>query len=330
MTITPDEAEPRAEPLVQGRDATQVVVVNQPSAVLVATDLTEASDLALKRGRLHADVTRASLIVCHVVPDVFRHHPLAPRRDQDDAVLASDLAKRASDLVNAQVQRVLGDRAGEYRVAVETGSAADEIVRLAEQEGASLVLVGGRPELGRVAERVVRYTHASVLVARPGPATGKALVATDFWPGSLPAIEAGEELHRVGVEITLIHAMDVPSSVPPDLLSPLGSTWMTPTKGSMDELRALGMSTLGGLAKQHGFAHFEQVDGRAAEVLLSRAAAVEAEGIVLGSRGRSGLRRLLLGGVAERVVRGASCSVLVARHASLPRDAQGVAEPPKL
>jgi len=72
------------------------------------------------------------------------------------------------------------------------------------------------------------------------------------------------------------------------------------------------------------------VDGRAAEVLLSRAAAVEAEVIVLGSRGRSGLRRLLLGGVAERVVRGASCSVLVARHASLPRDAQGVAEPPKL
>lgn len=42
--------------------------------------------------------------------------------------------------------------------------------------------------------------------------------------------------------------------------------------------------------------------------------------IVVGTHGRSGFRRLVLGSVAERVVRHAPCSVLVAREAGEPRD----------
>ncbi len=291
--------------------------MTQPAAVppvIVATDLTPSSDLAIVRGRAHADATGAPLVVCHVVPDVLRHHPLVPRRDESDAVHATDLLKRAADLVSEQIDRVLGAGAGEYSVAVETGTAPDEIVRLAEQREASMVTVGGKPDLGHVAERVVRYTHASVLVARPGPSTRRILVATDFAEGSLPAMRLARTLiQSVGVEGVLIHVMQVPSSVAPAFLSPLGSVWMPPTKESVDRLKALGKSTLEGLAKEYAFARSEQIDGDPVETLLTRAAEIEAEMILVGSRGHTGLRRLVLGSVAERVVRGARCSVLVAR-----------------
>jgi nucleotide-binding universal stress UspA family protein len=56
--------------------------------------------------------------------------------------------------------------------------------------------------------------------------------------------------------------------------------------------------------------------GSAAERIVSLAAAVDAELIVVGTHGRTGLSRLVLGSVAEEVVRTASCGVLVIR----PRD----------
>lgn len=54
-------------------------------------------------------------------------------------------------------------------------------------------------------------------------------------------------------------------------------------------------------------------DGDPAEQILRTAASIPCDFIVMGSHGRSGLTRLLLGSVAESVVRGASCHVIVAK-----------------
>jgi nucleotide-binding universal stress UspA family protein len=56
--------------------------------------------------------------------------------------------------------------------------------------------------------------------------------------------------------------------------------------------------------------------GGASERIVSLAAAVDADLIVLGTHGRTGISRLVLGSVAEQVVRTAGCGVLVIR----PRD----------
>ena len=56
--------------------------------------------------------------------------------------------------------------------------------------------------------------------------------------------------------------------------------------------------------------------GAAAERLVSLADSVDADTIVVGTHGRSGVKRLLLGSVAEEVVRRAPCGVYVIR----PRD----------
>jgi nucleotide-binding universal stress UspA family protein len=63
--------------------------------------------------------------------------------------------------------------------------------------------------------------------------------------------------------------------------------------------------------------------GDPAEEIIRYATASEIDLIVMGTHGRTGLDRLLMGSVAEKVLRGAPCSVLVAK---LPR---AVAEPEK-
>lgn len=53
--------------------------------------------------------------------------------------------------------------------------------------------------------------------------------------------------------------------------------------------------------------------GPATDIIVAFAIARKADLIIMGSQGRTGLRRLLIGSVAERVVRHAHCPVLVVR-----------------
>jgi nucleotide-binding universal stress UspA family protein len=184
-------------------------VVTTAGPVVVATDLTDASRPALVRGRAHAVALGVPLIVCHVVLDVFRHHPLLPNPAENDLAIEADVIARVADLVTGQVSDVLGLSPDDYGVVVESGAPDEEIVRIAETNRASLIAVGAKPRegarrvLGHVAERVVRYADTSVLVAREGKTTGKIVVATDFSEGSLPALRvAGEIARSAGAEAT--------------------------------------------------------------------------------------------------------------------------------
>jgi universal stress protein A len=288
--------------------------------VVIATDLTAASRPALVRGRAAAKALGAPLLVCHVVLDVFRNHPLIPNPADSELLLETNVMKRAADLVSDQVGDVLGLSSTDFSAVVDSGVPDEEIVRIAEANGASLIAVGAKPRegaelaLGHVAERVVRYAHSSVLVAREGPATGQILVATDFNEGSLPALDvAGAFVRETGASATLVHVVKPQSSALSSALMPLGDTWTPPSRAALEQLDALGKTTLDGLAKEHGLARSEQIEGDPADVIIDRAAALDVELIVMGSRGRRGLARLVLGSVAEKVIRNSSCSVIVAR-----------------
>jgi nucleotide-binding universal stress UspA family protein len=70
-------------------------------------------------------------------------------------------------------------------------------------------------------------------------------------------------------------------------------------------------------AEVHFFVHARI--GQPTEEILGLAEEVGAELIIVGSHGRTGLRRLLLGSVSEAVARGARCAVMVARTAGYPQ-----------
>jgi nucleotide-binding universal stress UspA family protein len=55
------------------------------------------------------------------------------------------------------------------------------------------------------------------------------------------------------------------------------------------------------------------LEGDPAEEIINYAAEASIDLIVMGTHGRTGLERLLMGSVAEKVLRGAPCSVLVVK-----------------
>ncbi|HVB87682.1 MAG TPA: universal stress protein [Candidatus Dormibacteraeota bacterium] len=82
------------------------------------------------------------------------------------------------------------------------------------------------------------------------------------------------------------------------------------------EAKAL-VERIAGELKDAGFrAEAMLAKGDIRETIINTAAEWRADEIVIGSRGKGGLRRLLLGSVAEFVARQAPCSVLIVRSPS--------------
>lgn len=67
---------------------------------------------------------------------------------------------------------------------------------------------------------------------------------------------------------------------------------------------------------------FEVIEGSAAPAILERARALPSDLIVMGTHGRSGFERLVLGSITEQVLRSASCPVL-----SVPPRVHGAGHP---
>ena len=63
-------------------------------------------------------------------------------------------------------------------------------------------------------------------------------------------------------------------------------------------------------------AEADRSEGDAATEILAAAAASDADLIVIGTHGRTGLARLVLGSVARNVLQHATCSVLIVREGS--------------
>jgi nucleotide-binding universal stress UspA family protein len=173
--------------------------------VLVATDLTPASDEALRQADALARALGGPLHVCHVIPHLLTVRMLFPQAQRRDDAVVRELEHYAGDLVQASIAKLTGRALGELRVGIESDSPHSRILRRAETMGAGIIAVGP----GSVAERVVRHAHCPVLVARAS-ARGAVLSATDFSDGALPALTAGAaEAARRGVALVVLHSLDL-------------------------------------------------------------------------------------------------------------------------
>ncbi len=79
------------------------------------------------------------------------------------------------------------------------------------------------------------------------------------------------------------------------------------------ELRRFVEALIGSPLPEAVEVRYSVVQGKPAAEVLAAASAHKADAIVMGTNSRSGLDRLLLGSVAETVVRGASCTVIVVK-----------------
>jgi nucleotide-binding universal stress UspA family protein len=137
------------------------------------------------------------------------------------------------------------------------------------------------------------------------------LVPTDFSDGSREAFATAINLARdTGARMTLFHVNHVPTATFPDVIMPLTPEVMRDMEQSVeavltrwaDEAREVGIDT--DYKTAFGATHVE---------ICNAADEVGADLIVIGTHGHTGLSHVLLGSVAEKVVRKAPCPVLTVR-----------------
>lgn len=137
------------------------------------------------------------------------------------------------------------------------------------------------------------------------------LVPHDFSPHADAALDLAIEL--AGPSKARIHLMHL-FQIPMEMLSPYEIP-MPPALA--EEVRAAASERLEAALARVRAAGLEgdaEVDsGRAAEMIVERAAALGVDLIAMGTRGYSGFKHLLLGSVAERVLHTAPCPVLTVR-----------------
>lgn len=135
------------------------------------------------------------------------------------------------------------------------------------------------------------------------------LVPTDFSDGAAQALDYAIELAgKLGANVHVVNALGVPATGLADLdvaLSAVtGEEALAKSQAALDALAAArpGLSTM-------------LRSGDAPDVIIQAAQEIGAGMIVMGTHGRRGLKRALMGSVAESVVRSAPCPVLTVRFA---------------
>ena len=285
----------------------------------------DADDPVLRFGTMLAARSGATLHAVHAF--MPPQELAAPLGDTTLDPLAASWAPTLSPAVWDDLRTQLGERlaeavrqldpSGTAVPRVMPGSASEVLVRATEEIGPDLLLVGatrrgriGQTFLGTTAGHVLHHTYTPLLVVHePAPSgpVARVLVTTDLSDLSAHAFQAGLNLTRTllaapaapEIRCLLVAGYD-PALVPPP---------------DPDRLLASGNLALRDFVERHvpeGITVETAVRaGDATEEIIAAAREWPADLVVLGTHGRSGLRHLLVGSVAEAVVRDSPCNVLV-------------------
>lgn len=135
------------------------------------------------------------------------------------------------------------------------------------------------------------------------------MVATDFSPSAAHATDmAIDYAKKLGSKIVLVHAYEMPISVP---MMPSGYTL---PEGLLEDMAKAARERVKEAAQEVAATGVEcegvAVPESAALAIVNEAVERQADLIVMGTRGLTGLKRMALGSVADQVVRTSSCPVL--------------------
>ncbi len=289
--------------------------------ILVPVDFSEGSEVAVHHALNIARHLDTELVLLHV--GVILEHPadlpgagsiyagVARAQLEADRAQLGELRARISGQ-GVQVSQMVAD-----------GFADTAIVDAAAELDADLIVMGShgrsgirRLLLGSVAERVVRLAPCSVLVARrDGELPGgyrRLLVPTDFSPTAEQALATALSLAAPGATVDVLHCWSLPPGGP----DPGTADWQGIYRAAGERIGMVAGVELDRLIDRPAPAgvtlHRHLLEDTPAHGIQQWLEGHPYDLVVTGSHGRRGVRRFLLGSVAEATVRHAPCSVLVA------------------
>ena len=285
-----------------------------PTKILLATDGSEEAEMAATTAVNLANNTHSELHILTVGPgypayDVRIPEVVEELRQQTQEIL-DEQAKRIEEAGGEVAQAHL--KLAEHHPGFEHHP-SDDVVRVAEEIGAGLIVLGSRglggirrALMGSVSDSVVRHAHCPVMVVR-GEAVAfptRILLATDgSKEAELAATAAAELAKSTASELQVAHvAAQYPYARAageelPDVAQQV-------LDEQVDRLQQAGVT----VAEAHVRV------GPPAAVIVALAEHMGAHLIIMGSRGMGGIRRALMGSVSDSVVRHAHCAVMVVRE----------------
>lgn len=274
-------------------------------SILVPTDGSDAAGTAAGAAIRLAARFDADLHALHVVPDG------GPPDDSEHEAFLGDVATRAAERDVNATTAVRSDERPVHEVVAD----------YAEHVDADLLVMGthgrtglDRFALGSVTERTLRTAPAPVLTVRETTPLAAdledVLVATDGSEGARAAVDHAVELAAaVDATVHVVHVVDVTVAWPTGSGGPI-----------LDAMEAAGRESLDQAVERAERAGVSAVEATLASgspyrAIVDYATEAGADLTVVGTHGRTGLDRFLLGSVAERVVRTAGTPVLTLKAA---------------
>lgn len=291
--------------------------------ILVPTDFSEPSDAALEYARTLACTFGAGLRVLHVLENEFLRPVVA-----DPHALETAALRRLQERLTDDDRRTLHA----IPVVERSDEPADEVVSYGRTEDIDLIVMGthGRRGMahllmGSVAEKVIRTAPCPVLTLSEAAARRtnanpmRILVPTDFSPASDAALGCARRLAtRFGASLHLLHVLEDP---------PVGGTFGSEfyladspdmRTARLNDARDRLAHRMMPVDRSQVHATPEVIFGQSAQTIVDYAADGDVDVIVMGTHGRGGMAHLLMGSVAERVIRTAPCPVLTVRDLAEP------------
>lgn len=294
-------------------------MVMTPRRILVATDFSETADRAQRAALALARAFEAELHVLHVRVLLDDPHLEAEHLAEIERLRAS-----GDDQQRDALNSYAGDAAVEVEVHLARGLDVAEVIRESASDlGCHLIAMGthgrrgvGHMLLGSVAEKVIRTAPVPVMTVHrnsrlPEHGIRRILVAHDFSEQSSFAVQlAGAWARALGAEVTLIHVVEpvvYPEFYSIDLLPNEMMTRLRERSG--EALEAAASELLSDVGHR-----IEVATGKAAPSILSAADRDDVDLVVMGTRGLSAVENLLLGSVAESVMRKSPVPLLAVRE----------------
>jgi nucleotide-binding universal stress UspA family protein len=256
--------------------------------------------------------------------------------------LATDVDKQQRDLsvsaeaVLGHAARALAHTGATITTDVLDGRAASAILDEARLLEADLIVLGSRGHgtigsmlLGSVSAEVADHSPCPVLIARR-PHLTRVVLGQD-----------GSDCARVAEEIVAGWPIFAGTAIEVTSVAYLGMPWtsglaLASYEAIPDDYSSVGRQIIAEhqqlvdgcvqrLANAGRRASGRVCEGEAAAGLIEVAEQVQADAIVVGTHGRTGLSRLVIGSIARNVMLHASCSVLIARRGGVARAAHSPA-----